>query len=142
MATINDALSAIADVVAGVTGIKKVDEPPTEQQSEYPFSVVYFQNGTIQAAPIGSKKNLFNVAIEVLTKKIKLQEDLAHVNPFLDSVPLALITEVAESGDQFNHTIQTFDRIATEFLPLYEYAGVPMIGYRFTLVDVKILVDL
>lgn len=142
MSAINDALAAIADVVETISGIKKVDEPPTEQQSEYPFSIVYFQNGTLVAAPIGSKKNLFNVAVEVLTKKIKVQEDLAHVNPFLDSVPTALIAEVADGGSQFNHTIQTFDRIAIEFLPLYEYAGVPMIGYRFTMIDVKILVNL
>lgn len=140
--TINNVLLSISSVVGNVSGIKKSDYPPTEQQNEYPFSVVYFQSGVLEAAPVGSKKNIFSVAVEVLTKKIKLQEDLTHVNPFLDSVPSALLAEVSVGGSQFSGTIQTFKSLYIEFLPDYVYSGVSMIGYRFTLLDIKTLTAL
>lgn len=142
MSDIVTALSGIATVVSGVTGIKKTDQPPVDVESEYPFSVVYFVSGNVAAAPVGTKKNLFNVAVEVLTKKIKLANDLALVNPFLDSVPLALIGEVSVGGGQFGHSIETFDNVTIEFLPDYPYNNVPMIGYRFIMNNVKILISL
>lgn len=137
---IEGALSAIASVVSGVSGIKKAQNNPDETQNEFPFSVVYGITGNLTASPIGTRKDLFNVAVEVLTRKIFLPNDIALLIPFLDTVPAALIAEVSDGGDLFSGTITTFDRVVWNFVPEYDYAGVPLIGYRFIMENVKIIV--
>lgn len=138
---IKDALAAIVTVVSGVSGIAQAPTNPNETQNAFPFAVTYYTRGSLAAVPVGTKKDLFDVAIDVLTKKIFLPNDLATLIPFLDTVSAALIAEVSDTGDQFGGKITTFDSVQISFIPLLDYAGVPMIGYRFMMTNVKILVN-
>lgn len=133
------AKTQIAAVVAGVTGIHQAPTNPNETQNDYPFCAIYLASGNLGAGPIGTRKSLYNVVIDLLTRRINLPDDLALLDPFIDSIPAALIAEVSATGDKFSNTISTFDEITMTFIPSVDYAGVQMIGYHFVLNNVKIL---
>lgn len=137
--TVASALTAIASVVAGVSGIRSAPANPTEQANADPYAAIYVAGGNMTAGVIGSKYGLFTVAIDVLKVRKDLPRDLATLNPFLDSVPAALLAEVSDGGDMFSGNIVTFGGVEIEFLPDVNYAGVEMIGYRFMMVNVKFL---
>jgi hypothetical protein len=139
---IQTAITAIANVLSDVNGLKRAPANPMENLNEYPFAMTYLLNGTINNGPVGTKKSLTNIAIDVLVPRRDINLDLDLLVPFLDSIPLALLSEVSPGGDIFGGTISTFGDIVIEFQPAYIYAGVQMIGYRFIMQDVKILVNL
>jgi hypothetical protein len=140
--TIATALTAISAVVAGVSGIKRAPDNPMENINEYPFALTYVMDGTLNIGPVGTKKSLLNIAIDLLTPRRDISLDMAILTPYLDSIPTALVSEISYSGDIFSGTINTFGSLRLEFLPFYDYAGAQMIGYRFIMENVKLLVNL
>ncbi len=132
------ALSAIRATVAAVSGIRQTPTNPTETANVWPFAIVYALDGNASAFPIGTSTHLLNIAVEVFTARKDLARDFDVINPFLDSIPAALLAEVTGTGSQFESNITTFDTINYELLEK-DYAGVAVIGYRFTLTNVKII---
>jgi hypothetical protein len=138
------AISEIAYVVSNVPGIKQAPAQPSETQNEYPFAAIYLATGTLGLGPTGTHKSLYNIAIDVLTNRMDLPNDLSILHPFIDLITSALDAEVSNSEDGlpggcFNGTISTFESVSISFLPKVDYAGVQMIGYRFLMNNVKIL---
>lgn len=138
---IEAAIYAISQVVAGVSGIVQAPNYPNETQSYGPFALTYFQNGTAEGGPIGTRRNLINISIDVLIFRDNLPAALATLTPLIDLVTFALMAEVSGSGQRFTNTISTFDKISIQLLPMVEYAGKNTIGYRFTMMNVKLLVS-
>ena len=136
------ALAAIAAVVDGVSGITLAPTYPRETMNESPFAVTYVSSGEIDIGPIGTRKSLENIAIDVLVVRRDVALDMETLTPFLDSIPAALLAEVSTGGDIFSGTISTFESISIEFLPFIDYGAVQMIGYRFMMNNVKILISL
>lgn len=134
-----NAKTQIALVVSQVSGIQQAPTNPQGTMNVFPFVVTYLTSGNLGAGAQGTRKSLYNVAIDVLTNRIDLANDLAILQPFVDSVPAALIAEVSDNGDRFGGTISTFDEITMQFIPMVKYAEVECIGYRFILNNVKIL---
>ena len=135
------ALTQIAYVISNVAGIHQAPERPGETQNDYPFAAIYLTTGNLGLGAIGTRKSLYNIAIDVLTARLDLARDLEILNPFLDTVVDALVAEVSDDGGKFENTISTFDEITMQFIPRVDYAGVQMIGYRFVMSNVKILHD-
>lgn len=137
------ALTAINTVVAGVTGIRQSHNYAPDNASAWPAAIIFPQSGNVAASPIGSRKSLHNINIDLLVpeQSSNLARQLELLYPFLDTVPAALLAEVSDSGDKFSNTISTFGEVAYTFIVM-NYAGVPCRGYRFTMRDVKILVNL
>ena len=131
---IEDAVSAVVTLVSAVTGILQVPVNPPDTVNVATFAVVYPQTGTIDNGVIGMKKALHNIAVDVLTKRTDLSRDFARIKPFIDLVPAALLADVTLTA-----TVETFDNITYELITP-DYAGVPMIGYKFLINNVKILV--
>ena len=140
--TVAGAITAIAAVVDAVSGVTLAPTYPRETMNESPFAVTYLVSGEIDVGPIGSRKMLLNIAVDLLIPRRDIALDMETLLPFVDSIPAALLSEVSTGGDIFSGTIDTFEMLATEFIPSVEYGGVQMIGYRFTMMNVKILVDL
>ena len=136
------AIAAIAAVVESVSGITSAPTYPHEQMNESPFAVTYVISSEMDIGPIGTRKSLSNIAIDVLVIRRDIALDMEILTPFLDSVPAALLAEVSTGGDIFSATIDTFESLSTEFIPQIDYGSVQMIGYRFTMNNVKILVAL
>lgn len=140
--TVTTALTAIAGVVAGVSGIRSAPANPTEQASAEPYAAVYVSNGNVTAGVMGSKFSLFTISVDVLKARKDLPRDLAVITPFLDTVPAALLGQISGSGGLFSNTIITFASIQIDFLPSVKYADIEMIGYRFAMMGVKFLIAL
>lgn len=134
-----NAKTQIAYVISNVPGIHQAPVNPMETMNDYPFAAIYVATGNLGAGAIGTRKSLYNIAIDVLTPRLDLNRDLEILDPFIDSIPDALVAEVSGSGNRFSQTISTFTEITIQFIPMVNYAGVQMIGYRFVMVDVKIL---
>lgn len=139
---IEAALAQISSVVGAVSGIRQAPTYPNETQNIDPFAVTFLVDGQIHAGPIGTKRDLLNVRVDVLLPKVDLPRDLATLTPLVDTVSLALVGEVSGSGQRFGNTISTFDTLRITYLPDVDYAGVPMRGYSFVMENVKILVSL
>jgi hypothetical protein len=135
-------ITQVADVVSRVQGIRQAPVNPNETQNVSPFAVTYLFSGRINVGPIGTRKNLHQIAVDLFVERTDLARNIAALNPFIDSLPFALLSEVSDGGSLFNSTIQTFDGISTTFLPSVDYGGKQMIGYRFVLENVKVLVNL
>lgn len=139
--TILAAIPKIAEVMASVTGIEAAPSYPTETRSEQLFAIVYPQRGEVNVGPIGTRKGLDSISIDVLKLRTTLEVDMEILLPLWEAVPFALINEISYNGDRFTNTIQTFEKVVREFMPLYEYDKVRCIGYRFTMENVKCLVN-
>lgn len=130
---IESACSAIVTLLQAVTNLTQVPVNPPETVGASTFAIVYPQTGTIDNGVVGVKKALHNISIDLLTKRTDLSRDMARIKPFVDTIPAALLADAT-----LTNTVQTFDSITYE-LVTPDYAGVPMIGYKFTLNNVKVL---
>ena len=137
--SVNTALAAIVDVVASVSGIRQAPLHPTETANVYPFAISYIINGEVKAGAMGTRKHLVNIGVELLTARKDMARDFALITPFIDSICAAFLAEVSDSGDRFGSTISTFDTVKYDYIDSKDYAGVTVVGYLFTLTNVKIL---
>jgi hypothetical protein len=137
--SVRTALDAIITVVSAVSGIRQAPTNPTDNPSIYPFAVAYVMDGKLINGAIGTRKHLVNIATELLTARKDLARDMALITPYVDSIPSAFIAQVSDSGGRFGGTISAIGDISYELLPEVNYANVQMIGYRFTMTNVKIL---
>ena len=140
-AAIVTAITEIVTVLRGVSGLKNVPINPPEQMNYDTYAVVYPERGSIDVAPIGTRESLHNIAIDVLTTRTDLARDMARLEPFLDTIPNALLSEMTDSGDIFSNSIETFGALTYAFIST-DYGGTPVIGYRFVMEGVKIQVNL
>jgi len=140
--TVATAVAAIAAVVDGVSGVTLAPTYPRETMNESPFAVTYVITGEIDIGPIGTRKSLLNIAIDLLIPRRDIALDMETLTPFLDTVPAALLGELSTGGDIFSGTINTFDFLSIEFIPDVVYGGVQHIGYRFLMNNVKLLINL
>jgi hypothetical protein len=130
---IESAVAAVVTAVDTVTGIVQVPVNPPDTVNVATFAVVYAQSGTINNGVIGAKKALHNISVDLLTKRTDLARDMARIKPFVDTIPAALLADPTFGG-----TLQTFESITYELITP-DYGGVPVIGYKFTMNNVKIL---
>ena len=137
--TTSAALAAVVTVVSGVSGIRRAPSNPTETANAFPFAICYIQDGQADASPMGTRKHLFSIAVEVYTARKDLARDFAVIAPFVDTVPAALLAEVSAGGDQFSGTLATFEGVSYELIER-NYAGVDVIGYKFVMNNVKIII--
>lgn len=138
---LESAVEQIVTVLRSVSGLKNVPINPPEGMSYDTFAVVYPLSGTINIGPVGSRKALHVIAVDVLTRRTDLARNIATVKPFIDTVSDALISEVSVGGTLFGNTINTFGSLSYSWLTS-DYGGVAVAGYHFMMNDVKILVNL
>lgn len=135
-------LAQVQTVVAAVSGISQAQWQPGETQNTNLFTVIYVQHDIAKVGPVGTRRGLSTICVDALKTRTWLPNDMAAIVPLLDLIPLALIAEVSPGGGLFGKTIQTFGTVDITLLPKVEYAEVPLIGYRFAMKDVKVLIDL
>ena len=142
MTAIQSALTEISAVVAAVSGIRQAPAYPNETQNVYPFAVTYLQSANIHAGPVGTKRDLLNIKIDVcLDRNTDINRAMSTLAGLVDTISAALVAEVSGTGQRFNKTISTFDTLRIDYLS-QDYAGVPCMGYSFVMENVKILIAL
>lgn len=140
-AKVDAACIQIATVIRSVSGIRQVHDYAPDNPNAFPVAVVYPALGNFGNYAIGTQRGLHDITIDVLEpqQQQQLQRFMAAFIPFVDSVPAALLAQMAGTGGRFSNTIETFDRVDYSFLPRIDYAADPMRGYRFIMRGVKIL---
>lgn len=138
---IDTACTAIAAVVAGVSGIGAAPSTPEDNINERVFALTYPMTGMLDIGPIGTRGELWNIAVDLLTPHSNTSQNLTALIPILVLVTTALNNETVSGGDFFGGAIDTFGNLRVEFLPFYVYSGVDCIGYRVTLEDVKLMIN-
>ena len=144
---LDNVITEIVGILRNVSGIDSVPLNPPSVVSYATFGLVYPSSGNIVATPTGSRRSLHNIAIDVLTKDIDIARSIATLRPLIDLVPIPLIAQVSYDsagnvGAQFNHTIETFEEITYNWIPLTDYAGIPVLGLHFMMTNAKVLVNL
>lgn len=137
MATLAAVISEIAADLCVLTGIRGAPANPPDQINAFPFIVTYARSGVIEAGPVALRRGLHNIVIELHVARRDLARDVAAAMEYADTVPNALLATLSYSGDRFNNTVSTFERITYTFGPM-QWGGIDTIGFRWTLENVKI----
>ncbi|HEU4341003.1 MAG TPA: hypothetical protein VFU31_05480 [Candidatus Binatia bacterium] len=140
--TLVGAVTAIAAVVDGVSGIEAAPAIPKENLNNRTFALTYVMTSAVEISETGTKQHLVLIAIDLLRPLVNLNNELTILLPIVDAVSTALITEMTSGGDAFSNTIDTFSILRIEFLPSYTYSAVDCIGYRIMMEDTKLKLDL
>ena len=141
MQALETAIEEIVKVLKSVDGLRQVPINPPETMNVETFAVVYPLSGSIDIGPVGTRKSLHVIAIDVLTVRIDLARDIARMKPFIDTVANALMKEVSTGGDMFTNSVETFSKLSYSWIAT-DYAGVSVVGYHFMMEDTKIQVNL
>lgn len=139
--TIQAACLQIASVIRTVPGIRQVHDYAPDNPNAFPAAIIYPGSGAFQNYTIGNQRSLSDITIDVLEpmQQQQLARFMDTFTAFVDTIPAALLAQMAGSGSRFGNTLETFERIDYTFLPRIEYAADPMRGYRFIIRGVKIL---
>jgi hypothetical protein len=141
--TLQGAVTAVASVVASVTGVNSSTAYPQFNISDRIFALNYVMSSVVEISETGTKQHLATISSDLLTPFVDvLNEDIETILGLVDSISTALITEATSGGDMFSAAIDTYSNLRIEFLPAYFYAGIQHIGYRIMLEDVKLKLDL
>jgi hypothetical protein len=140
-------ITEVVNILRNVDGIKNVPLNPPALVNYDTFAIVYPSSGNFVATPTGTRRGLHNIAIDVLTKDLDIARSIARLRPLIDSVPLLLIAQVSfdsngNVGQQFNNTIETFEEVTYNWIPLTDYGGVPVVGLHFAMTNAKVMVNL
>ena len=141
--TLTGAVTAVAGVVAGVSGVNASPAYPQFNISERIFALNYVMTSVVEISETGTKQHLAMIASDLITPLTDAaNEDIEVILGLIDSISTALITETTSGGDMFSGAMDTFTNLRIEFLPNYVYQNIQYIGYRVMLEDVKLKLDL
>jgi hypothetical protein len=136
------AVTEIAEVVAGVSGINAAPATPQENINERVFALTYLMSSVTEISETGTKMHLSNIHVDILTPLTNTGRNIAALLPIVDLVDAALITEITTVNAFFDGSIDTYENLRWEFLPFYPYSGKDCIGYRAILENVKQKINL
>lgn len=139
---IENVLLQVSTVVGKVAGIMGAPQYPPETITYDPFAITFLMGGEAGGGAVGTKRDLLNVSVDLFVPRRVLDQDMAVLIPLIDPIVAALLGEIAVGGGKFAGAIDTFEKIAISYLPRVDYAGVEMTGYRFQMLNVKVLVNL
>ena len=135
MATLQQAIDAIQDLMGALTGMRSAPDEPPEDMSVFPFCVAYASDGTWGGfGGAGGKKGLHTIIVEVHIQRSDLPRDVAAAMAYSESVANALIGDPTLAG-----TVDTIVGDITYTFGGLGWAQAPgslpnTIGWRFQLV--------
>src|SRR5678815_191969 len=138
---LDNAINEIVTVLRAVDGLQSVPFNPTEQMSYSTFGIVYPFSGTFNIGPIGTRKGLHSIAVDILTKRTDIAKNFQTLRPLIDLVSYAILYQMSDGSRIFNQSIDTFNELTYQWTSS-DYGGVPIVGYHFLMTDVKILVNI
>lgn len=139
--------AAITQIAATIpksptTSIVAAPTYPPEKLAYSPFAITYLASAHIDNGPVGTRRDIISVAIDVLIPIRRLDDDLAILTPLHDPIHAALQAQVSGTGQRFSNTITAWDGgLTVSYIPDVDYAGVHMRGYRYLMEGIKILVN-
>ena len=136
------AVTEVAEVVAAVAGIGAAPANPQDNINERIFALTYLMSSMTAISETGTMQHLATIAVDILTPHSNTEQNIAALLPIVDLVDAALLTEITTTSRFFDGSIDTFQTLRWEFLPVYIYSSVDCIGYRAMLEGVKQKINL
>ena len=130
--TIQDVVANIQTTIDALSGVRSAPNYPPNQISTSLTAITYPASGVIGAQSSGWMKELHTVNIDLITPVQDLTRDLTLLNPFLRSIPNALI-----KAPTFGGNAETFDSVSYSYIVI-EDGGIQYRGYRFVISGIKI----
>jgi len=140
--SLRGALSAVAGVIAGVSGVNSSPSFALFNINDRIFSLNYVMASNVEISETGTKQHLAIIACDLITPLVSATDEIDTILGLIDSISTALITEATTGGDMFGDAIDTYSNLQIQFLPNYIYSNVQYIGYRIMLEEVKLKIDL
>ena len=140
MATLQEVIDQVQDVVAAISGIRAALHEPPDSINVYPFAVAFVKSGTwTLGKPTGMMTGMHDIVIELHTGVRKdLARDVTAAMVYAKSVPNAI--GKAQLITVSLTALQAIGSIDYEFGPMSWGpldASVNTIGWRWTLHGVK-----
>jgi len=136
------AAAEIAEVVRAVSGIGYAPATPEENINERIFALTYLMTASTEISETGTMMHLGTFAVDILTPRTNIGQNITTLLPIVDLVDAALLTEITTVSRFFDGSIDTFENLRWEFIPNYIYSSVECIGYRAILENVKQKINL
>jgi len=133
---LEDAIKAVQELVMEIPGINAAPEYPPESVNIFPFAAGFAGSGAWEFGVAGEKKGMHNIRLQVFVSRKNLPTDIEAVTPFGELVSSKLMNNLTLHG-----YASTFRRISYRFGPIL-WNDVDMVGWDFTVEDVKIRSDL
>jgi len=137
---IDTATAAVAEVVRGIAGVGAAPANPLETMNERVFALTYPMVGDVPIGPVGTRQELWDISVDLITPFDT--QAITSLLPILVLVVTAFDAQATYAGTMFSGSIDTFENIHVDFLPIYPYAAVDCIAYRVILQRVKLMVNL
>ena len=134
---LKDAIDEIIDELQTISGIRRVPDEPPEDNTSFPFAVVYPTNGVYHFGPPPLMRALHSINIELHVARKDLPRDYLKVMDLIDTIPKELWDLLRTSG--FSN-LDTFGDITYTFGPL-SWGAVDTLGVTYTMTEVKIQTD-
>lgn len=123
--------NAIAAELDGINGLR-IHRTPEEQVAEFPCSVISMQSMDLEFGPVGSAVNFARWAVDIVTSRSAgIASAIIEVEGFVELVQDALFADQTLNGT-VDHIGGKESFIECKIIT-YEYAGVPVAGYRLTI---------
>jgi hypothetical protein len=134
MATLATFVGEVIEVIGAVAGIRDAPDQPPEQLGQDITAVVYSTEGRAEFEATGWLTTYDQVTVGVFVPLNDLPRRNEEMLPFRELIPTALFTAL-RSGD-FSE-VSNFDTITHRYGP-FQWGGVDVFGYLFTISDVKL----
>ena len=125
MTLIADVITAIQDIVTGISGIREAPAEPPEELSVFPFAVCYPGTGEFEEKTAGCMVGEHIIRLEIHVARKYLRTDYLNVIDYVETIPLALL-----NNKTLNATVDINERIRYSFESL-GWNGMETIGWRF-----------
>lgn len=132
--SVQQIVSKVQSYISGLSGMRSAPASPPDQAKMFPFSLVYPGEGEWTMEPVGWKKALHSIVIEIHVQRRDLPRDFESVVGFCESVPNVLFKELV--ADKWDATVDTIGPI-TYIFGVLGYGGIDTIGFKFTVTGVK-----
>lgn len=134
MATLQQAIDQIQDIIGAMSDIRAAPDEPPERMNRYPFAVCYAGDGVYALAPPDTMTGLHNIILELHVARKNLPRDVSTAMGFAKSIPNAIFKGWTDGNIS---AIQTFEQISYAFGVLETWPDIPTVGFRFTIENVK-----
>ncbi len=132
-ASLQDVISAIQEIVRGVTGIRVAPDYAPDGLNVFPASVVYPVSGTWTTGPAEVLKGMHAIAVEIHVERRDLARALKDAIPYGSIVAAALLADTT-----LGSSASTFGDISYTFGPMaWGDPALQTIGWKLTIENIK-----
>ena len=135
MATIEDAIQEMVDIVNAVTGMRNVPGAPPDTNDQFPFATLIPVSGRFEMQS-RAIQSWHDVEIHLHVERKGMTMAYNQIMPLLTTIPKALMQELSDGG--FTH-LTTWEGDISYVWETSSWQNTPTLAFIFTVEGVKVL---